>query len=161
MGIIGKARKYLNQKSLQCLYYSFVYPYFLYCTPIWGGAKKCTLDKLIKTQKRAIRTISNKPKRTPSLPLFKSLQILTLTKIYKFKFYFSFTNINYLFYQLFLTKFFTATCDIHAHNTRQNLNYYPPRCRTDYAKQSVKYVGSKFGMGFKMKLKIQKVLFLY
>lgn len=144
VGIISKARKYLNQKSLQCLYYSFVYPYFLYCTPIWGGAKKCTLDKLIKTQKRAIRTISNKPKRTPSLPLFKSLQILTLNQIYEVQVLLFVYKYKLCLLPAIFNDFFTSTCDIHAHNTRQNLNYYPPRCRTDYAKQSVKYVGSKF-----------------
>ena len=34
VGVIIKARNYLNRDGLMCLYYSFVYPYFAYCNHI-------------------------------------------------------------------------------------------------------------------------------
>ena len=37
IGIIGKARKYLNLDSLKRLYFAFVYPYFVYSIVVWGG----------------------------------------------------------------------------------------------------------------------------
>ena len=36
LGILIKARKYLNRRSLVNLYYTFVYPYLIYCVEIWG-----------------------------------------------------------------------------------------------------------------------------
>ena len=48
MGIIIKARKYLNKKSLINLYHSFAFPYLTYCIEIWGNASDIHLDALIK-----------------------------------------------------------------------------------------------------------------
>ena len=36
MGIIIKARKYINKKCIVNLYHSFDFPYLTYCTEIWG-----------------------------------------------------------------------------------------------------------------------------
>ena len=52
MGIIIKARKYLNKKSLVNLYYSFVFPYLTYSIEIWGNASDIHLDALIKAIKK-------------------------------------------------------------------------------------------------------------
>ena len=40
-GMIIKATHYLNKNGLIALYYSFVYPYLIYCNFIWG----CTYKK--------------------------------------------------------------------------------------------------------------------
>ena len=53
MGIIIKARKYLNKKSLVNLYHSFVFPYLTYCIEIWGNASDIHLDALIKKFKKS------------------------------------------------------------------------------------------------------------
>ena len=39
MGVILKARNYLNRKSLLTLYYTFVYPYLTYCNHIWENIR--------------------------------------------------------------------------------------------------------------------------
>ena len=54
IGIIIKARKYLNKKSLVNLYHSFVFPYLTYCIEIWGNASDIHLDALIKIKKKLI-----------------------------------------------------------------------------------------------------------
>ena len=46
MGIIIKARKYLNRKSLLNLYHAFVFPYLTYCIKNWGNASDIHLDAL-------------------------------------------------------------------------------------------------------------------
>ena len=38
LGMIIKARKYLNKAALMSLYYSFIYPYLTYCNQIRGTA---------------------------------------------------------------------------------------------------------------------------
>ena len=48
MGIIIKARKYLNRKSLLDLYHAFVYPYLTYCIEVWGNMFNVHLDALVK-----------------------------------------------------------------------------------------------------------------
>ena len=57
-GIMSKARKYLQRKSLLTLYYSYIYPYMIYCIEAWGNASNCHLDQLYKIQKKVIRLIS-------------------------------------------------------------------------------------------------------
>ena len=42
IGVIIKARKVLEKESLISLYYSFIYPYLIYCNQIWGSARKHT-----------------------------------------------------------------------------------------------------------------------
>ena len=59
IGIISKARKYLNINSLGTLYYSFLYPYFDYCIEEWGSATDSRIQILIELQKKAIRIISS------------------------------------------------------------------------------------------------------
>ena len=52
MGVICKARKYLNQQTLKVLYYSMVYPHLIYCVEVWGYASQIHLSSLFKPQKR-------------------------------------------------------------------------------------------------------------
>ena len=52
LGIIYKARKYLNKNVLVNLYNSYVFPYLTYCVEIWGNACDSHLDPLIKLQQK-------------------------------------------------------------------------------------------------------------
>ena len=52
MGIIIKARKYLNRKSLLDLYRAFVYLYLTYCFEIWGYMSNIQLDALVNIRKK-------------------------------------------------------------------------------------------------------------
>ena len=47
MGIIIKARNYLNKKSLLDLYHAFVYPYLIYCIKVWGYISNVYLDAIV------------------------------------------------------------------------------------------------------------------
>ena len=48
LGIIIKARKYLNRESLLKLYNCFVFPYLTYCVEVSGNTAEKYLDPLIK-----------------------------------------------------------------------------------------------------------------
>ena len=52
MGIITKARKYLNRKSPLDLYHAFVYPYLTYCIEVRGNMSNTHLDAFVKIQKK-------------------------------------------------------------------------------------------------------------
>ena len=50
IGTVIKARKYLQRQALLTLYYTFIYPYFIYCNHIWGATYISNLSKPIKLQ---------------------------------------------------------------------------------------------------------------
>ena len=56
--IMCKASKYLQRNSLLTLYYSYIYPYMIYCIEAWGNASNCHLGQLYTIQKKVIRLIS-------------------------------------------------------------------------------------------------------
>ena len=70
IGILSRARQFFNKKTLTQLYYSFAYPYLIYCNIIWGNASKTNLWPLFKLQKMAIRMISNTKRRISTQPDF-------------------------------------------------------------------------------------------
>ena len=76
LGMIIKARKYLNKAALMSLYYSFIYPYLTYCNQIWGTAYPTHQTKLIVIQ--AVRIIAGAKYRAPTDALFSDFGILNL-----------------------------------------------------------------------------------
>ena len=81
MGIITKARKYLNRKSPLDLYHAFVYPYLTYCIEVWGNMSNTHLDALVKIQQKIVRIITYSPYRAHTDELFKELNILPIHKL--------------------------------------------------------------------------------
>ena len=76
IGVIIKARKYLNKDTLLCLYYSFIYPNLTYCNQVWGNTCKTYIEKIIIQQKRAIRIIAGVPRFHPTDLLFSEMKLL-------------------------------------------------------------------------------------
>ena len=62
--ILIKARGYFNNDCMKCLYYSFIYPYLMYCNHIWGNTYKTSLSKLQVLQNKAVRVITGSNPRT-------------------------------------------------------------------------------------------------
>ena len=81
LGIIRKAKAYLNLKSLKNLYFSFVHSYLTYCNIAWASTNKTKIKKLMSKQKHACRLIFNENKFAPSHPLFVKLGALDVYKI--------------------------------------------------------------------------------
>ena len=79
--IMYKARKYLNKQSLINLYYSFIYPYLIYCIESWGNATDCHLNQLFLMQKRVVRLITFSDYNVPTTTIFQAVNILPLQKI--------------------------------------------------------------------------------
>ena len=128
------------------LYYSFIYPYLIYCNQIWGSTYVSNTDKLFKLQKRAIRIISNMPWRAHISPLFDHLKILPLHKIYIYKigtlmFKYSQDLLPSIFDDVFI-----KNSQIHSYNTRQ-LFHVPliTRCKRQ---STVSYQGPIIGNYF-------------
>ena len=84
IGVLIKARKVLRGGSLKCLYYSFIYPYMIYCNQVWGSAYKTNIETLFILQKRAVRIILGVHPRSPSEPLFTTLKFLNCENSFKY-----------------------------------------------------------------------------
>ena len=85
LGIISKAKKYLNYESLRTLYFSFIHPYFDYCLEVWGSANKTLITSIFRLQKKAIRSITMSSYRANTESLFKFCKIFTLEELHVFK----------------------------------------------------------------------------
>ena len=79
--IISKARKVLHKSTLINLYYTFAYPYFIYCNIIWGNTYAITNNKLMVIQKRLIRIVTSSPSRANTGPLFYANKLLNVYDI--------------------------------------------------------------------------------
>ena len=77
IGILTKIRGFLNNKSLRNLYYSFVYPYLIYCLEVWGNAHYTYQGPLIKLQKMC----SSYYYLEHTTPIFEQLDILSFKNI--------------------------------------------------------------------------------
>ena len=83
VGILSRARKFLDNEILRQLYFSFLFPYLSYGNIIWGQSADCTLNPIFKLQKCAIRIITNTKRRDSTKLSFQKLNILRLPEIYK------------------------------------------------------------------------------
>ena len=74
--IIHKTHNILDRNTLRNLYFTFIYPYLIYCIEIWGNSNDSHLNPIIKIQKKGIRAISFAHYLDPTSPLFRRLNIL-------------------------------------------------------------------------------------
>ena len=58
VGILCKARKKIYKSTLISLYYSFAYPYFIYCNHVRGKNYSTCLERISRIQKKLIRIIT-------------------------------------------------------------------------------------------------------
>ncbi len=124
IGVMNKLKHFVPDHILHTLYCTLVLPYLNYGILIWGHTCKSYLDKLIKLQKWAMRTISNSHYRSHTGPIFSKYNILTVNDMYNlelgvFMFKYSINELPNVFSQ-----YFTKRSDIHNYPTRHanNLN---------------------------------------
>ena len=81
IGILCRAKKFFNIKTLTDLYYSFVHPYLSYCVEFWGNTNTAYINPLIKLQKHAVRIITGANQLCSTAVIFKMLKIIPLAKL--------------------------------------------------------------------------------
>ena len=84
IGVISRARHALNESTMRTLYFAFIYPYLTYCLEVWGSATQSRLNSIFKLQKLICRIITRSPPRTPTLPLLRQLNLLSLHELHKY-----------------------------------------------------------------------------
>ena len=118
IGIMYKARNYLNKKCMSNLYHTYIYPYLIYCIEVWGNAPKCHLNPILLLQKKIIRIITYSHYLAHTESIFQELQILPIHKIF-------ISRIGVFMYKhvhgqlpSVMDKLYVKTSTIHNHNTR-------------------------------------------
>ena len=86
VGIIGRARNFMNETQLLLLCNTMVLPHLQYCLLIWGnfaGDSNLKLrDEITCLQKSLVRIISNSGRISHADPLFARLCILKVSDLY-------------------------------------------------------------------------------
>ena len=154
IGIMFKARTYLDRRSLINLYNAYIYPYLIYCVESWGNAPKCHLDQLyILHKKRIIRLITfsnyNQAAYMPSEYIFRELQVLPL-------YYLVQNRISEI--HDFLPNIMSEIClvnnELHNHFTRQSHFLHPRKGNNHVYTQSFNDIGPRIWNSLQKKVNV-------
>ena len=111
---------------------------------LFWGSSHITRD-VFRIQKRALRIITNNSRRTSCRPLFKKLNILTLTSQYIY---------SILIFVAENKNQFETDKEIYSRNTRHSLDLHIPFTRLSVAQRSVLYMGCKIFNSLPTQIKI-------
>ena len=81
LGLLCKAKPFLNRRSMINLYFSFIHTYINYGNIAWASTTKTKLKKIYSQQKQAIKTVFNEDILSPSKELFNELRTLNIYKL--------------------------------------------------------------------------------
>ena len=118
IAILRMVRSIFPLNILKMIYMSLIYSHINYCILIWGSAEDSIIEPLFKLQKKAIRIITKSRFLEHTAPLFKSLSLLTVHKMYDL-------NCTLFIYKCLNCSYFPElkarihrNCDCHKYNTR-------------------------------------------
>lgn len=138
-GVIFKIRDFMTLNALRLIYFSLIYPYFIYGAAIWGGGYETDLDSLFLSQKKIVRIITCSSRFAHTTPLFRNLKLLKLNDIIKLQtsiFVYNALNV------------FSSNCGLQ-YVAQHVLSRRPgtlrvPLCRTSFAQRSITYRGTSY-----------------
>ena len=142
--ILCKLKEYIDSKYLKQLYYSFIFPYMIYCVEIWGNTNKKYINQIIKTQKQILRIITNSKYNCSVDAFYTKLGILPFPKLV-------YQRIGIAMYKLHLGHMPQSVKDIfvdsnynHSHNTRNKSHMRVDKQRHEFMSKTVYYQGIRF-----------------
>jgi len=156
IGIMNKLKHFVPEHILFNLYCTMVMPYLNYGILVWGNSCQTYLNKLIKLQKWAVRTISNSHYRSHTRPLFVNYNILTVDDIYTlelgvFMYKYSISNLPKAF-----NNFFTKRSDIHEYKTRHVNDLNLTKNKKAFSDRGIRTNGPRLWNSLKSTIKMSK-----
>ena len=118
IGIMYRAKNCLTKKSLINLYYSYIYPYLIYCIEIWCISPQTHLNPLLLMQKKIIRIMTFTSYHAHTAPIFRDLEILTIDMLIVHRIGIVMDKFNYGFLPEVLNAMYRKNSEIHSYNTR-------------------------------------------
>ena len=138
IGILYKARQFLEKRDLLNLYYSYIYPYLIYCIEIWGCAAKSHMNPLYLTQKKIIRIITFSHYISHTQPLFQDLSILPLEKLVLYRIALIMYKISNCLIPKTMSDLYITNKDIHSYDTRYKNLFRIPKGTINYTSLSAR-----------------------
>ena len=137
IGVMKKIKSFIPASILKLMYNSLILPHLYFCITAWGF----NANRIVKLQKKAIRTISNSKFNAHTEPLFKELRLLKISDIFNLqclKFYF---NVTHRQTPVFFFTFFIQNNTVHSHETRKRHHIHITGTHTTTAKHRIrKYI---------------------
>ena len=136
IAILRILRYSFPKNVLRMIYMSLIFSHINYCNLIWGSAKKTILEPLFKLQKKAVRLVNNSQYLDHSDPIFNSLKMLTVHKVFKLN------CLIFIYKCLKKDKFpdfknrFIKNSYFYSYSMRNNHLYRIPRERLDVCRNS-------------------------
>ena len=81
IGLLYKAKPYIDKHSLLSLYHSYIHSYINYWNITWGSTARTNLKKIYSQQKHAIRIVYSKDRLTHTRELFKECKVLNVYQV--------------------------------------------------------------------------------
>ena len=134
IGLMYKAKPFLDKTSLLSLYFSYIHSYVNYANLVWGSTCRTNLKKIHSQQKHALRIVHNKDKYYHTKELFKNCNVLNVYKL------------NLLNTSVFMHKIRTGSGPSSFGKTFEMPSHpYPTRfSSTSYKKPKIKFRKSRF-----------------
>ena len=152
-GIIRKVSQIVPRSVCITLYNTLVMPYFSYCNIVWGNSTKQNLDRLVKLQKRAVRSVCNVPYRHHTEQLFLDCNFIPFLNLHPyFCGVFLYRLLNDLLPSTFTSSF--QVTFVNNRSLRRTNHLLVPRFRTTFGQKSLLYELCKLYNEFLMPLEI-------
>ena len=143
-GMLTKLKHSIPENILYSLYCTLILPYINYGVLIWGNTCKTYLDKILKLQKWAIRTISKSHYRSHTEPLFSKYNVLKVNDTFKL-------NLGIFMYKHHtnqlpktFSEYFTTHAEIHNHDTRYAHDYSINISKKMFSDRAIRNCGPTF-----------------
>ena len=141
IGVMYKARAYLNKRCMKQIYFSFIHSYISYANIAWGSTHKSKLIPIYRKQKHACRLIHFATKETHSRPLMQDLNALNIFQINILQSLLFMFKVKYkLAREIFQSQF--VLNNMHKYTTRASeYNYQKPFKPTKLGQFSISFRG--------------------
>ena len=144
IGILYKLNKFLPNLVMQKLYFTLVYPYFLYAIEAWHSTYENTTRPLLILQKKAIRAIFNLEFRSHTNDYFKNMSTMKLPDLFKFQTcIYLYKTLNSENFDPTLNYSLEQNFNLHDHNIRNNAKLSYKNYNLKKSKFNIKHHGPK------------------
>ena len=153
-GIPSKVRRKLQKSSLISFYYSFAFPYFIYCNHVWESTYRTNLNNAVLMQRKSICIITC----SHTEPLMFANRLMSLSNINVYMTcIFVYQSLDGCAPDIF-NDFYTSNRNVTDYETRQACDLHVPYGRLDIRRNSMKIHGANVWNSIP---KISKCLSLY
>ena len=118
VGMLYKLRHLWPTNVLGTLYFSLFNSHLTYGLPVWRNAAQIYTDKLANLQNKAVHAITFSEYSAPSHPIFKDLEILSFSDLYKHQVSSLMWDLDHDLLPSSLTVYFSKRRNKHHHSTR-------------------------------------------